>query len=69
MIVLGDLKRLLTAGAFVLVVLLILVVALKLAFVLLGLLVPVIFVAGAIYLGYRWWQRHGHRVTGRRSRW
>jgi len=70
MIVMNDLKRLLVAGGLVLVGLAILVAALKLAFILLGLLVPVIFAIGAVYLGYVLWQRHGHRVTGRRrSRW
>lgn len=69
MIVLSDLKRLLIAGGWVFLGLLILVGVLKLALVLLGLLVPAIFVVGAIYLGYRWWQRYGHRMTGRRSRW
>lgn len=70
MIVLRDLKRLLMTGGFVLLGLLILVGILKLAFILLGLLVPVIFVIGAVYLGYVWWQRHGRRMMGRRkSRW
>jgi len=69
MIVLSDMKRLVIAGAFVMLGLLILVGVLKLAFVLLGLLVPAIFIVGAVYLGYRWWQRYGHRITGRRSRW
>lgn len=66
---LGDLKRLLILGGLVFLGLLILVGVLKLTLVLLGVLVPAIFVVGVIYLGYRWWQRHGHRITGRRSRW
>ncbi len=69
MIVLRDLGRLLIAGAFVFVGLLITVGILKLAVVLLGLLVPVLFGVGALYLGYRWWRRYGHRLTGRRPRW
>ncbi len=70
MIALSDLKRLLIAGGLVLLGLVILVGILKLAFVLLGLLVPVAFGIGAVYLGYVLWQRHGHRVTRRRrSRW
>ncbi|MFB6285490.1 MAG: hypothetical protein ABEK03_02780 [Candidatus Bipolaricaulia bacterium] len=69
MIVLRDLVRLLIAGTFVVVGLLVAVGVLKLAVVLMGLLVPVLFGVGALYLGYRWWQRYGPRVTGRRTRW
>lgn len=69
MIVLSDLRRLLMTGGFVLLALVILVGILKLALILLGLLVPVIFVIGAVYLGYVWWQRHGRRIARRRSRW
>ena len=69
MIALNDLKRLLILGGSVWIGLLILVGILKLTLLLLGILVPAIFVVGAVYLGYRWWQRHGRRMTGRRPRW
>lgn len=66
---LEELKRLLVAGVLVLLLLAVLVGVLKLTFVLIGILVPVAFVAGAVYLGYRWWQdRLGRREREGRSR-
>jgi uncharacterized membrane protein YebE (DUF533 family) len=51
------LKGWLKAGALLAGVLLVAYVAFKLAIGLLSMLIPVLFVGGAAYLGYRWWQR------------
>lgn len=51
------LKAWVKAGAWLAAGLLIVYVALKLAVGLFVMLVPVLFVGGAVYLGYRWWQR------------
>lgn len=51
------LKGWVKAGAWLTVGLLILFVALKITFWLFAMLIPALFVGGAVYLGYRWWQR------------
>lgn len=51
------LKQYVKAGAWLVLGLLVLYFGLKLAFALFSLLIPVLFVGGAAYLGYRWWQR------------
>jgi len=51
------LKGWVKAGAWLTAGLLVLFVALKIAFWLFSMLLPALFVGGAVYLGYRWWQR------------
>lgn len=51
------LKKYVKAGAWLVLGLLVLYFGLRLTFALFSLLVPVLFVGGAAYLGYRWWQR------------
>jgi hypothetical protein len=51
-----SLKGWIKAGVMLVIGLLIAVVALRLTFALVGILVPALFVGGAIYLGYRWWR-------------
>ena len=50
------LKAWVKLGAWLTLGLLVAYVALKLAFGLFTMLVPVLFLGGAAYLGYRWWQ-------------
>lgn len=55
--VVERLKKYVKAGAWLVLGLLVLYFGLKLAFALFSMLIPVVFVGGAAYLGYRWWQR------------
>lgn len=51
------LKKYVKAGAWLVLGLLVLYVGIKLTLALFVTLIPALFVGGAVYLGYRWWQR------------
>ena len=51
------LKKYVKAGAWLVLGLVVLYFGIKLTFALFTMLIPALFVGGAVYLGYRWWQR------------